>query len=576
MPRQRRAPGEPRRATAARRRSPRGAGRRDVAGRAVEHDPAGVDRDDPRAQRRRAGRSCARRSAATCRRPRACAERLADQPRPGRVELGRRLVEDRRGAAASRAARRSRRAGPGRRTAAAGRAELDRLDAEQGDRARASARRSRPPARPRFIGPSATSSKTVAAIPERCVFGFWKPTTTRLASSCVFRPAIGSPSIVSVPVSAPPIDAGREPGGDEAERRLAGLVRPDQPDDLAVGEREVDVVEDRLRVAGVAVRDAVQLEHRPPLSGSRDGNAPVSRRRSSRPGAAAAQRGRRAGAAESGHPPEQVAPAGPAERAGPRARRLRSSTSVSEDRITGPDQRQDAAEPGAEAALRVEAAGAAALAGSTPARSTIAGTASSVAQRDEREPRREAPPLEVEDEARADRWSGRTARSTVEIANSRTSVWPAKSTPSAVASNGPIEKSTVVAGPGEHARRGRPRSRSAGVSRNETRTSRPATPATTRAGEVEDDDRERPDVAADDEARRSSRRSRRRAFVSGFRRWYGTGRAGGAQARAGTRRQSALIAGYAPSSPTAGLTLREPRRRSGGSARRGWRRRRRT
>ena len=34
------------------------------------------------------------------------------------------------------------------------------------------------------------------------------------------------PSIVSVPlVSSPPIDAGREPGGDEAQRRLARLVR---------------------------------------------------------------------------------------------------------------------------------------------------------------------------------------------------------------------------------------------------------------------------------------------------------------------------------------------------------------
>ena len=46
-------------------------------------------------------------------------------------------------------------------------------------------------ASPRFIGPIAISSKTVAAIPDRCVFGFWKPTTTRSASSCVDRPAAG-------------------------------------------------------------------------------------------------------------------------------------------------------------------------------------------------------------------------------------------------------------------------------------------------------------------------------------------------------------------------------------------------
>ena len=115
---------------------------------------------------------------------------------------------------------------------------------------------------PRFIGPSAISSKTVAAIPERWVFGFWKPTTTRSASWWVDSPAVGCPSIVSAPRRDAADRRGRQPGRDQAERRLARLVRPDQPDDLAVVEAEVDVVEDLVLVAGVAIGDPGQLQHR--------------------------------------------------------------------------------------------------------------------------------------------------------------------------------------------------------------------------------------------------------------------------------------------------------------------------
>ena len=166
-------------------------------------------------------------------------ERLADEPRPGRVELGGRLVEDH----VARPHRQQRR-DPDELGLAAGeplRVALDRgARAAAGRSPRASARRSRRPRRPRFIGPSAISSKTVAAIPERWVFGFWKPTTTRSASSCVVRPAVGSPSIVSVPVRLAADRRRREPGRDEAERGLARLVRPDEADDLAVVEPQVD------------------------------------------------------------------------------------------------------------------------------------------------------------------------------------------------------------------------------------------------------------------------------------------------------------------------------------------------
>ena len=49
---------------------------------------------------------------------------------------------------------------------------------------------------------------------------------------------------------------------DEAQRRLARFVAADHAQHVAVGERQVDVVKDRLRVAGIAIPDAAQLEHR--------------------------------------------------------------------------------------------------------------------------------------------------------------------------------------------------------------------------------------------------------------------------------------------------------------------------
>jgi hypothetical protein len=71
----------------------------------------------------------------------------------------------------------------------------------------------------------------------------------------------------------------------------------------------------------------------------------------------------------------------------------------------------------------------------------------------------------------------------VEIAKRRTSVWPAKSTPSAVASNGPSVNRTVV--PARVKTETRTTEIAIGsVSRNEIRARRPATPATTAAGKT--------------------------------------------------------------------------------------------
>ena len=225
--------------------------------------------------------------------------------------------------------------------------------------------------------------------------GFWNPIADALANSCGGLPAIGSPSIVERRrVSAPPIDAGREPRGDEAERRLARLVRPDEPDDLAVGERQVDVVEDGLRVAGVAVRDARQLEHRRSGQARERAGQPADDRRDEeqeeQPADDALPTRCRASPRAGGARPGRL-------NARASSARLRSSTSVSDDRMTGPTSGRTPRSR-ARTLPSVSRPRARWLSAITAARSTRAGTASIVATRDEREPRREAAPLEVEDE----------------------------------------------------------------------------------------------------------------------------------------------------------------------------------
>ena len=111
-------------------------------------------------------------------------------------------------------------------------------------------------ASPRFIGPSATSSKTEPVTPDSWVAGFWNPIPTRVENSWSGLPAIASPSIDSPPpVNAPPIEPGASPEATRHSVDLPDSFGPDHADDLAVGERQVDVVEDGLGVARVAVRD---------------------------------------------------------------------------------------------------------------------------------------------------------------------------------------------------------------------------------------------------------------------------------------------------------------------------------
>ena len=75
------------------------------------------------------------------------------------------------------------------------------------------------------------------------------------ASSCAAVSFVSRPSILTVPVSAPPIDARRQPNGAQAQRRLAGAVGTDQADDAARFDGEVDAAQRLADRAGVAVRD---------------------------------------------------------------------------------------------------------------------------------------------------------------------------------------------------------------------------------------------------------------------------------------------------------------------------------
>ena len=173
-----------------------------------------------------------------------CRERLADQARPGRVELGRRLVEDH----VARPHREQRR-DPDELGLAARqpRRVASWIEARVWSSAIAARVRSTVSAtsRPRFIGPSATSSKTVAAMPGPLRVRVLEPDDDPLASSCVAPAGHRLAVDRQRPGQRAADRRRRETGGDEAERRLARLVRPDQPDDLAVAQRQVDLVEHR-------------------------------------------------------------------------------------------------------------------------------------------------------------------------------------------------------------------------------------------------------------------------------------------------------------------------------------------
>ena len=250
------------------------------------------------------------------------------------------------------------------------------------------------------------------------------------------------------------------------------------------------------RVAGVAVGDA-RRARASVRAGS--GSVPVSRatiaatsassedasgRRSWPAAVRASARGGAAGRA--GRTP---GPRGPGS-----APRPRSATT----RITGPTSGRTPAQPRADAALRVEAARP--LGAGDHAR-PLDHRRHRLERRQRRRTRSAATGRAARGRGRscAARSSGRTARSTVEIANSRTRVWPAKSTPSTVASNGPIVNRTCV--PARVKTLTRTTEIAIGrVSRSEIRTSRRGDAGDGgRRQDRQADDRERAEIAAEHE-----------------------------------------------------------------------------
>ena len=221
-------PGPAGSATAARRPSvaSRGSARTSRAGPSSD-DPPGVDDQDPAHSPSSRSVLCSATSSAV---PVAASARsaVADQPGPLRVELGGRLVEDE----VARPHRQERGDRPTSWRLAAGqpaRFALGQvLDAEHA-RARPCVRATVSRAgSPRFIGPSATSSKTDAGHPGQLRGRVLEPDpdprrelVERLAGHRLAvdrQPAAGQRAADR---------ARREPRRDEAERRLARLVRPD-------------------------------------------------------------------------------------------------------------------------------------------------------------------------------------------------------------------------------------------------------------------------------------------------------------------------------------------------------------
>ena len=189
-------------AATARARRTRAAGRprdRRAAGPPGRPRPARRRRSDPRRARRpanrarRAGRSCARRRAAPSRsRPARAAPRRRGACPPGRAGPSVRRARGGGGRIASSEAMTTSWPWPpdSRRGSRSARSSMPRVASAHLVRATVSRARS-----PRFIGPSATSSKTDPVTPDSCVAGFWKPIPTRVAKSWSGLSAMGSPSI---------------------------------------------------------------------------------------------------------------------------------------------------------------------------------------------------------------------------------------------------------------------------------------------------------------------------------------------------------------------------------------------
>ena len=197
-------------------------------------------------------------------------EEVGDRRRPGRIELGGRLVEDE--------DRRPHRhdagdrdplllaAGQGERLAVGEVADREPRRAMASIRASISSRGT-----PRFSSPKASSSRTVSFDADSWLAGVEKTIPTRPSSAPTA--AVPRASIADGdrrPVELRPHDPRDEPGRGQRERRLAGAGPAGDADPLAGRDRQVDAGQRRLAPTDVADRHVVEDEG----PGSADAEAP--------------------------------------------------------------------------------------------------------------------------------------------------------------------------------------------------------------------------------------------------------------------------------------------------------------
>ena len=109
----------------------------------------------------------------------------------------------------------------------------------------------------RFIGPKATSSKTLSATCDSCVTGFWKPIAMRWLSRCIGQSSTASPSTVMLPRIRPPIVRGARP---LATRQSVVLPDSDRP---ATPSTSPSRARGRCRAAPAASRRRSDSRRRP-------------------------------------------------------------------------------------------------------------------------------------------------------------------------------------------------------------------------------------------------------------------------------------------------------------------------
>ncbi len=113
---------------------------------------------------------------------------------------------------------------------------------------------------PRLRGPKAISSKTVGLVPDSCVFGFWNRIPQRCASSCWGSSTVGVPSSRTRPARRPAIETGASPEATRHNVLLPDSLAPDDADDLARIDGQVDVLEHVPTRADVLVGDALEAD----------------------------------------------------------------------------------------------------------------------------------------------------------------------------------------------------------------------------------------------------------------------------------------------------------------------------